>query len=126
MTAPGTSLLGRGAPVTGGGRGLGRAMAISLARAGAGVVVTARSEQELDNTTAHLPPRVAKHVVADIDAGKRLYAEAVYLSGAVDAVINNAGNVLYPFIPLPEFTLEEAGFVHESRVLDGPDLRPGR
>ncbi len=69
-------------------------MAISLARAGAGVVVTSRSEQKLDNTIAHLPQPVAERVVADVDdpdAGKRLYAEAVHPSGAIDAVINNVG-----------------------------------
>ena len=100
------------------------------------MVVTSRSEQELDNTIAQLRhwQRVAKRVVAGIDdpdAGKRLYTEAVHLSGAIDMVINNVSNVLHrPFIPLPEFTLEEAGFdegaLDEGRVLDGPDLRAGR
>lgn len=115
MTAPGTSLLGRAALVNGGGRGLGQAMAISLAPAGAAVVVTSRSEQELDKTIAHLPQRVANRVIADIDdpdAGKRpLRGSGVSQRRHRRGAQQRRHNVLYrPFIPLPEFTLEEAGF----------------
>jgi len=48
-------------------------MAISLARAGSRVVVTSRSEQDLDNAIVQLRPcqRMAKRVVADDpDAGQ--------------------------------------------------------
>lgn len=91
-------------------------MALALADAGAGVVVTSRSEQELDETVEMLRPmqRPVERVVADIsdpDAVHQLYTEAVALTGAVDIVINNAGNLLYrPFVPLPGFTLDEEGF----------------
>jgi len=112
-------LAGKTAVVTGGGRGLGRAMAVSLARAGAGVVVTARSSAELDETVALLQaegvPSVG--VVADVASASdvlRVREAALELTGAVDIVVNNAGNLIVkPFVPLP------------SRVTDDPEREAG-
>jgi NAD(P)-dependent dehydrogenase (short-subunit alcohol dehydrogenase family) len=86
-------------------------MAISLAEAGAGVVVTSRSADELDETVAKLQvfQRPAARVVADVsdpESVQRLHDEAVQLTGAIDIVINNAGNMLFrPFVPISGFSL---------------------
>ena len=49
-----TSLEGRSAIVTGGSKGIGRGIADTLAAAGVNVLVTARSQTELDATVAGL------------------------------------------------------------------------
>ena len=48
------SLEGRGAVVTGGGRGIGRAVARCFAESGAAVVVCARSSQEIERVAEEL------------------------------------------------------------------------
>jgi NAD(P)-dependent dehydrogenase (short-subunit alcohol dehydrogenase family) len=98
----------RTAVVTGSGRGLGRAMALALARAGAGVVVTARHGDEVDETVSLVRAEgvPAAGVVADVavaDDVARVHAAAYELSGAVDIVVNNAGNlIIKPFLPLTD------------------------
>src|SRR5512147_281366 len=53
-------LEGRGAVVTGGGRGIGAELARSLAAAGAGVVVAARTGAEVEGVAAELRAGGAK------------------------------------------------------------------
>jgi len=50
-TAVGTDFAGKTAPITGAGRGVGRAIALGLADAGAGVVLLARTAGQLDETS---------------------------------------------------------------------------
>ncbi|HEV3383501.1 MAG TPA: SDR family NAD(P)-dependent oxidoreductase, partial [Gemmata sp.] len=52
-------LAGRSAIITGGNQGLGRAIAEHFVRAGAGVLLTARSEQLLEQTSSELTPLAA-------------------------------------------------------------------
>jgi NAD(P)-dependent dehydrogenase (short-subunit alcohol dehydrogenase family) len=52
--APGFSLNGKTALITGGGRGIGLAAAAALAQAGAGVTLVARSEDELARACAQI------------------------------------------------------------------------
>lgn len=94
MTRP--PLQGRGAVVTGGGRGIGAAVARVLAGAGARVVVSARTEGEVERVTVALRAEGAEAwaVVADASdeaSVKRLGDEARRRLGAVDIVIANAG-----------------------------------
>jgi 3-hydroxybutyrate dehydrogenase len=99
MGADGKFLAARGAVVTGGGRGIGKAVARALAEAGAAVVVTARSREEIeavadelraDGCTAH-PVRCD---VADPSSIAGMAGRAVQLLGTVDVLVNNAGIAL--------------------------------
>ena len=101
---------GRGAVVTGGGRGIGAAVARALAEAGAQVVVAARTAGEVEKVAAALVERGgrAHAVVCDITdekSVKRLGEAARYHLGAVDILVNNAG--ASGSAPLPKITIEE-------------------
>ncbi len=96
LVRPALNLAGRGAVVTGGGRGIGVAVARALARAGAAVVVTARTLDEIEAVAEEL--RGAGHTahavpcdVTDPDSVDRMAARAPELLGTVDILVNNAG-----------------------------------
>jgi len=96
LVRPALNLAGRGAVVTGGGRGIGVAVARALARAGAAVVVTARTSDEIEAVAKEL--RGAGHTahavpcdVTDPESVDRMAARARELLGAVDILVNNAG-----------------------------------
>lgn len=87
---------GRGAVVTGGGRGIGAAVARALAKAGAAVVVAARTRGEIEAVAAEL--RRDGHVawalpcdVADPAAIRALARSAGEHLRTVDILVNNAG-----------------------------------
>ena len=89
-------LEGRNAVVTGGGRGIGAAVARSLVEAGAAVVVSARSQDEIEATAAALRAEggTAHAVVADVSQPAQvtaLFDQAMAHLGQVDLLINNAG-----------------------------------
>lgn len=89
-------LKGRGAVVTGGGRGIGAATARALAAEGAAVVVTARSRAEIDAMAAELRAAGARAAaiecdVADEASVARMAAAAEEFLGSVDIVVANAG-----------------------------------
>ncbi len=104
------SLEGKVAVVTGAGRGLGRTMALTLAAAGADVIVSARSEAEIETAAEEIRTlgRRAAAIAADVTIERdcaRLAERAVKELGPVDILVNNAGiNVRKPVI---ELTLEE-------------------
>jgi NAD(P)-dependent dehydrogenase (short-subunit alcohol dehydrogenase family) len=101
-------LTGRTALVTGAGRGIGRAIACALADAGAAVVLTSRTAAELAETAAAVRKTGVRAATAQADIRDRgqvedLYRAAMGLTGQVDIVVNNAGNLICaPFVPLPE------------------------
>jgi len=102
-----TDLSGRTALVTGAGRGIGRAIACALAEAGAAVVLTSRTDTELAETAdlVRASGGLAATVPADItDRGQvgDLLSAALELTGQVDIIVNNAGNLICkPFVELP-------------------------
>jgi NAD(P)-dependent dehydrogenase (short-subunit alcohol dehydrogenase family) len=87
-----TTLKGRHALVTGGGRGIGRAVAARLAKAGATVTVLGRSPASLEQAIVQGDAHAA--VVADVTDHRAVQAavqEAVGRYGPIDLMIANAG-----------------------------------
>lgn len=92
-----TMLAGRGAVVTGGGRGIGAAVARSLAEEGTAVVVAARTTREIEQVAEELRGRGAKAWAVSCDvtdeAGvQEMGREARRLLGSVDVLVNSAGD----------------------------------
>lgn len=87
------------AVITGAGRGLGAAIAVAYAEAGADVVISARSETDLEKVAAAVADRGrrARVVVADLadpDASAALAQTAVDTFGRLDTVVNNVGGAM--------------------------------
>jgi len=90
------SLSGKVAVVTGAGRGLGRAMALALADAGADLVLTARTQSQLEETAdlVRAGGRTALWVSCDItdsNSVHRMIESAISEYGHIDILVNNAG-----------------------------------
>ncbi len=94
-------LRGKTAVVTGGTKGIGRAIAEALVREGMNVCVSARHEDEVQQTAAELSDADAGGVagavcdVRDEEAVQALFAHAVAEFGGVDVLVNNAGIGLF-------------------------------
>lgn len=89
-------LTGHTALVTGAGRGIGRAIALHLAAAGANVVVTARSQDELDRVVQEVSARGGRAAATVADLSQReetrgLVQRATEPFGSIDILVNNAG-----------------------------------
>ena len=104
-----STLTGKGAVVTGGGRGIGAATAERLAWMGARIVVSARSTHEIDEVAAGL--RQAGHEawavpcdVTDEAQVAALASQAQEHLGQVDILVNNAG--IAASAPVKAITLE--------------------
>ena len=103
-------LAGRGAVITGGGRGIGEAIARRLAADGAGVVISARSKDEIEalaeslRRDGHRATAVACDVT-DPEQIQGLLEQANRDLGQVDILVNNAG--VASSAPLKAVTLEE-------------------
>ena len=105
-----TSLEGRSAIVTGGSKGIGRGIVTTLAASGVNVLVTARSQPEIDATVADLaeaPGRVSglRADVTDPEDCRRAVETAVEQNGGLDIVCANAG--IFPSGKLEELTPED-------------------
>jgi NAD(P)-dependent dehydrogenase (short-subunit alcohol dehydrogenase family) len=87
-------LEGRVATVTGAGRGIGRALALALAAEGARLVVSSRTQRDLDELVDEIGRGRAVAVVADaldrLQARSPVHA-AVETFGRLDILINNVG-----------------------------------
>ncbi len=81
-------LAGKLALVTGGGRGIGAACARSLAAAGAKVIVTGRTQADLDAVAKEIGGIAIVCDVADRASTDRMLKE---LPGRIDVLVNNAG-----------------------------------
>ena len=87
---------GQVAIITGSGRGIGAACALAFADAGADVVLSARTQKELDATAAEVRARGRRALVLPcdvMDAAQReaLVARAIAGFGRLDILVNNAG-----------------------------------
>lgn len=101
---------GRGALVTGGGRGIGAAIARTLASARARVVVSARSVDQIEAIARELRDAGADAWalpadVTDAAALEAMIADADDRLGGIDILVNNAGAA--SSAPLHRTTLEE-------------------
>src|SRR6201988_62294 len=85
--------------VTGAGRGLGAAIALAFAEAGADVLISSRTQSELDAVAEQIRQtgRRAQAGAADLahpDATALLASEAVEAFGRLDIVVNNIGGTM--------------------------------
>ena len=92
-------LEGRVALITGGGRGIGRAIAMAYAAEGANISLSARTSSELDETASIVASRYgveAITVIADVSVREQVddvVAQTLERFGAIDVLVNNAGNI---------------------------------
>ena len=84
------------AVVTGGGRGIGKAIALALAGEGADVVITARTESEIENVSHEIKAQGGKCMPLVSDLGSKegvlsLVDQITAQFSTVDILVNNAG-----------------------------------
>ena len=101
----------KGAIITGGGTGIGRAAALHLQADGWDVVVTGRRKSELDGTVALAKKGGGRMLAVPADVTKqeevkKLFAETVKTFGRLDFLFNNAGRGL-PAGPMEDIKLED-------------------
>ena len=104
-----STLSGRTALVTGGGRGIGREIALELARAGADVAINYYEEPErAEGTRADIEALGVRAVALAGDVGngadvQRMIDEVVTRFGRIDILVNNAGTQTWtPFLDVTE------------------------
>lgn len=103
------SLQGRSAVVTGGSKGIGRGIAERLATAGVDVVVTGRTQSDIDATVAALAdlPGAVSGLAADVTSQEdcaSVVDAALERHGALDIVCANAG--IFPSARIEDLTPE--------------------
>ncbi len=97
MTEPmDKTLAGKGAVVTGAGRGIGRAIALGYARAGASICCAARTETEIQETVREIQTEGGTAVAFQADVRQRQAVEALFdfaeaELGGIDIAVLNAG-----------------------------------
>ncbi|HKX71607.1 MAG TPA: SDR family oxidoreductase [Acidimicrobiales bacterium] len=102
------------AVVTGAGRGIGAATAVAFAEAGADVVISSRTESQLEEVAARVEQAGRQAAVvpadlSDVDAVAGLAATARQSFGRLDVVINNVGGTIpNAFMKTSTRYLEEA------------------
>lgn len=105
--------------VTGASRGIGRATARLLAENGADVVITARTEEDLQTLAAEIEDlgRRALAVPADVSQETdvdRLQEQALNAFGGVDILVNNAGVGKYG--PLSALSVEDYDWMMDNNM----------
>jgi 3-oxoacyl-[acyl-carrier protein] reductase len=105
--------------ITGGGSGIGAGTAKHFARHGAKVTICGRREEKLRAVAESIGPNCA-YVVGDITSDadcKKMVEAAVAHGGGLDALINNAGNMLRG--PITEMKRGDLLDVFDSNVVSG-------
>jgi NAD(P)-dependent dehydrogenase (short-subunit alcohol dehydrogenase family) len=107
----GKKLQGQVAIITGAGRGIGAATADRFVAAGAAVVLSARTEEEVEAVAARLRKRGAKAIavpgdITDPETVEEVVESALEQFDRVDILINNAG-VGWPIEELAETDADE-------------------
>ncbi|MFI5250989.1 MAG: SDR family oxidoreductase [Bacteroidota bacterium] len=90
------SLNGKASIVTGAGRGIGRAIALILAKNGSDVVLSSRTQSELDTVAAQIRSIGRKAITVQSDVSRpedvhRIVDAAIVNFGKIDILVNNAG-----------------------------------
>lgn len=90
------SLNGKVAVITGSGRSIGKGIALCMAEAGANIVVTARTQVQIDDTVAEIRARGRKAIGVQFDAREAAQVTAVAEKavaefGRIDIWVNNVG-----------------------------------
>jgi len=96
MTEYGISLAGKNALITGGGRGIGKSIAVAFAQQGAGIVITSRTDNEIEAVAREIASAGGKCLPVEGDVSKqedvaRLVEEGQKAFGRIDILVNNAG-----------------------------------
>src|SRR5579864_5785522 len=96
-----TSVQGKVALVTGGGRGIGKAITQRLAEAGAHVVIASRKRENLEATAAEFASLPGKVVPVECHVGRKdqlenLVRETEARLGPVDILVNNSATIVGP------------------------------
>jgi NAD(P)-dependent dehydrogenase (short-subunit alcohol dehydrogenase family) len=113
-------LFGKVAVVTGGTRGIGRGIAEALAREGVDVCISARNENQIDETVATLNELDGGKVsgfacdVRDYDQVKSLFERTAAQFGGIDILVNNAG--IGSFAPVEEMSPEVFRAILETNL----------
>ncbi len=102
-------LTGKGAVVTGGAMGIGKAIAERLCEAGAGVMIADLNEEAARQAAEEIQAEGGNTQAIQADAssaadGKKVAQAALETFGSLDILVNNAG--IYPFSPVLETTEE--------------------
>jgi 7-alpha-hydroxysteroid dehydrogenase len=100
--------------ITGAGKGIGEATALAFADAGADIVLTARTEADLEAVAAQVRDRGRRALVVpgdvnDLDALAALVDATVGELGRLDVLVNNAGgSISRPFLQTSVRQLEKS------------------
>ena len=119
-------LTGKGAVVTGGNSGIGKACALALSRAGAGVAITYHSDaEEADEIVAAIRAFGGKAVACKADVGREEDVEALFAAaeaefGPVRLLVNSAG-LNMTGVPIKDMTLDQFDSVLRADLV-GPFL----
>jgi 2-deoxy-D-gluconate 3-dehydrogenase len=102
-------LTGKGAVVTGGAMGIGKAIVERLCEAGAGVMIADLNEDAANQTAEEIQAAGGNARAIQADAGNaadgiKVAQAAVETFGSLDILVNNAG--IYPFSPVLDTTEE--------------------
>lgn len=118
-------LTGKVSVVIGGGRGIGSAIALALAEAGCDVLVSARTQEQIDQTASGVRQFGRKSIAMRADATNpddmdKVAAAAVSELGKIDIWVNSQGvGVRKPVVPLPGYKPGWSAFIKDF------DLRTG-